>query len=408
MLPFKQVIYTDHIAQNCDYILVGDIGGTNSNFGFFKPEQNNINQNLVFVFSMHFKSKEILSFPDLIQDIAVHVKNEYGITITRTGFAAAGVASQTRDYSKPTNLNLVIDAQEITQKTGIACVFVVNDFEVVGYGLDLIAPADLVLVNKGKPRTSSNQGVLGAGTGLGKCIMLWDNHVGRHVPVASEGGHADFAPQNQLELDLVNFIKQTENKSCPVSWEDLLSGYGIERMYKFFHEYDGDGHLKTEKLGGRLSGSGEVRVQEAGSQKDDRNSSGDQGELGEKWGIEKSDLLAGSKLKHNHELSPHPDQIFNSREQDAHAWRTFELYTQLYARCAKNFALEALALGGIYIAGGIAAKNLPMFKLEVFMEEFVRCGKQQVILQQIPIYVITDYNISLLGAAKYMQLEAMR
>jgi len=359
MLPFKQVLYRDQISRDSDYILVGDIGGTNSNLGFFKFEQNSTqnsgDRNLVFIFSMHFKSKDIKNFPDLIQDIVTYVKKEYGITITQTGFAAAGVASQTRDYSKPTNLNFAIDAQEITRKTGIPCAFVVNDFEVIGYGLDLIAPTDLVLVNKGVPRPYSNQGILGAGTGLGKCIMLWDTHVARHVPVASEGGHADFAAQNQLELDLVNFIKHTENKSCPVSWEDLLSGYGIERMYKFFHELDGDGDARA---------------------------------------------TAG-----NHEHSPHPDEIFNSREQDAHAWRTFELYTQLYARCAKNFALEALALGGIYIAGGIAAKNLPLFKLELFMEEFVKCGKQQTILQQIPIYVITDYNISLYGAAKYMLLE---
>jgi glucokinase len=375
MLPFKQAVYTDHIARDCDYILVGDIGGTNSNFGFFKPENNN----MVFVFSMHFKSKDIQSFPDVIQDIATHVKREYGITISRAGFAAAGIASQTRDYSKPTNLNLVIDAQDITKKTGIACAFVVNDFEVIGYGLDLIAPADLVLVNKGKPRAYSNQGILGAGTGLGKCIMLWDNHVGRHVPVASEGGHADFAPHNQLELDLVNFIKKTENKQCPVSWEDLLSGYGIERMYKFFHELDGDGDNGEDIRGFKIF------------QSKQKNS-------GENWARDLG-------REPNAELSPHPDQIFNSREQDAHAARTFELYTQLYARCAKNFALEALALGGIYIAGGIAAKNLPLFKLEVFMEEFVKCGKQQGVLQQIPIYVITDYNISLYGAARYMLLE---
>ena len=81
------------------------------------------------------------------------------------------------------------------------------------------------------------------------------------------------------------------------------------------------------------------------------------------------------------------------------------MYARFYARCAKDFALNALAVGGVYIAGGIAAKNLPMFELPAFMKEFVNCGKQQALLQEIPVYVITDYNVSLYGAAQYMILE---
>lgn len=351
MLPFREMIYVDMVPRGAEYIMVGDIGGTNSNFGFFLSGDTNFK----LVFSMHFKSRSITDFPLLINDILLYVKQRYEMKIVQSGFAAAGVVSEDWDYAKPTNVNIVIDSREILARTGLNCAFVVNDFAVIGYGLDLIHPHDLVLVNKGKARDRANKGIIGAGTGLGKCTMNWNKYVGRHIPVASEGGHADFAVQNQLELDLVEYIKKQESLSCAISWEDLLSGLGIERMYTFFCSRN-HGIPSAASMGKR---------------------------------------------------GPHPDEIFNSRMEDDHAWNTFELYTKIYARCAKNFALDALALGGIYIAGGIAAKNLPLFKLDCFMDEFVNCGKQREILSAIPIYVITDYNISLYGAAHYMKLEGM-
>ena len=100
-----------------------------------------------------------------------------------------------------------------------------------------------------------------------------------------------------------------------------------------------------------------------------------------------------------------PDKIFSARNLDQYAKKTYNLYTSLYARCIKNFALDTLAVGGIYIAGGIAAKNIELFEQERFTKEFVNCGKQMELLQEIPIHVITDYNVSLYGAAQFMLLE---
>jgi glucokinase len=351
MLPYKEVVYVDTVPHDIECILGADIGGTNSNFGFFTIA----NGSPELILSVHTKSKEIKDFPSLVQSILDYLKKTYGITVARSCFAAAGVVSSRLDYAKPTNVDLIIDAKKILEKTSLTCAFIVNDFEVIGYGLDLIDPQKLVLVNKGVERLYANKAILGAGTGLGKCIMDWNKYAGRYIPVASEGGHADFAIQNQLELDLANHIRAHNPSVCNISWEDVLSGEGIKRMYAFFCD--------------RAHGA------------------------------------AGSILKHNG--GPHPDEIFNSRHQDEHSWQTFELYTMLYARCAKNFALDALALGGIYIAGGIAAKNLPLFELDAFMQEFVLCGKQQELLKNVPIYVITDYNVSLYGAAQYMLLENM-
>ncbi|HXW85866.1 MAG TPA: glucokinase, partial [Candidatus Bathyarchaeia archaeon] len=207
---------------------------------------------------------------------------------------------------------------------------------------------DLVLVNAGTAREKANKAIVGAGTGLGKTILIWHTELDRYIPSASEGGHGDFSPQNQQELDFIEYIRTSEKRQCAISWEDVLSGNGIKRMYHFFKKID--------------------------------SSPG---------------------------YSPQPDDIFKSRIQDDNAEKTFELYTRCYGRCAKNFALDALALGGIYIAGGIAAKNLPLFQLPIFMNEFINCPKQQKLLEKMPVYVITDYNVSLYGIANYLIAEGI-
>lgn len=347
MVELKEREYGIPIPRNSMAILGADIGGTNSNFGVF--DQRNGKPHLLF--SLHTKSQAITDFTSVVRQVLAYCTKKYGISINHALFASAGVVSSGRNFSKPTNLDFTIDAHAIKEVTDLRCVYVVNDFEVIGYGIQLIAPKELVCINKGKPRLHANQAIVGAGTGLGKCTMFWNKCVNRYVPVPSEGGHADAALQHPLEFKLAEFIQRTEQFNCNISWEDLLSGNGIQRIYSFFHENaDSDGHQKNERV-------------------------------------------------------PHPDQIFKSRTNDQHSTDTFALYTILYARCAKNFALDALALGGIYIAGGIAVHNVPLFKQAAFMKEFINCGKQSHLLKEIPIHIITDYNVSLYGAAYYLQLE---
>ncbi len=346
MLKFREKKYVNTVPSNIECLLGADIGGTNANFGIFQL----INNKPKLILSIHFKSQKIKNFTDVIKQLLDYLQNKYGITIKKATIAAAGAVSAMHDYVNPTNLNVDIDSNEILKHTNLVCVFIINDFEVIGFGLNAIDPINLVQVNKGIMRNKANKIIVGAGTGLGKSIMYYNECEGHYESLASEGGHADFAPQNQIELDLVKFIQKKEKKSCNVSWEDILSGYGIENMYLFFKYRN-----SNEYANPAISATG-----------------------------------------------PNPDEIFNSREKDEHAWNTFVLYSKLYARCAKNFALDALALGGVYIAGGIAAKNLPLFEQKCFMQEFVNCGKQQELLKEVPIFVITDYDISLYGAVYYM------
>ncbi|HZW61914.1 MAG TPA: glucokinase [Candidatus Babeliales bacterium] len=354
MLTQREVHYVDIIPRDLECVMVADIGGTNSNFGFFsiKPYTHGFESTILT--SIHIKSQQITDFPTAVEDILNYVKKTYGMTIKRSCFAAAGVVSENHDYCKPTNLNFIIDSKQIMAKTGLTCAVIVNDFEVIGHGLHKLPSKSLIQVHHGTQRPRANRAIIGAGTGLGKCMLMWDNELSRYLPHASEGGHADFPAQNQLELDLINFIKTINKNQCNVSWEDMLSGNGIEHMYLFFKQ---------------------------------RN----------------SHVAASPQLKNG---LP-PDEVFRSRNLDEHSKNSFQLYAQIYARCAKDFALDALALGGIYIAGGIASKNLPLFEQSSFLNEFESCGKQQALLKQVPIFVITDYDVSLYGAVEYMILEGL-
>lgn len=339
---FRKVIYRESISSDGTYVLGADIGGTNANFGFFHVKDNEPE----LAFSWHFKSQEITDFTDLVVHLLNQVQVAYSVTVERACFAAAGVVLPEQDFCKPTNLKITISSEDLMRNSALVYAPIVNDFAVIGYGIDRIAPANLVNVYAGKEYAHANKAILGAGTGLGKSILRWVKECNRYVPVASEGGHADCALQNNQELELAQYIRESEGMSCDISWEDVLSGNGIQRMYRFFSQKNGN--------------------------------------------------VAGNLFN--------PDEIFARRNEDKRAWQTFELYTTLYARCAKNFALDALALGGIYIAGGIAARNVHLFEQSAFYTELVSCGKQELFIREIPLWVIADYNVSLYGAAYYVLL----
>lgn len=346
MLSFREHHYVTVMPTAITALLVGDIGGTNSNFGVFSTD----NKKRTLVCSLHFKSQEVTDFSSLVLQVVTYLKERYAITIRQSCFAAAGIVSPTYDYCKPTNLSFVLKSSDISAATGLECVVIVNDFEVIGHGIDHINSRSLVQVKQGKAQPKGHKAIIGAGTGFGKCMLAWHEERGSYVPLASEGGHADFPAQSQLECDLVAFIHTTENRSCAVSWEDVLSGNGIGRIYAFFNSINKHAHNNT----------------------------------------------------HQPSIAVHPDEIFNNRHVDKSSWRTFELYAQIYARCAKDYALDTLASAGVYIAGGIASHNVPLFEQPCFIQEFINCGKQKDFLKGVPVYVIADYDVSLYGAAEYM------
>lgn len=351
MTTFVERMYDPVIDPKGFYILGADIGGTNSNFGIFQV----VNDQPHLHVSFHTKSQEITNFTQVMVDLMQLLKERYGIAVSKSCFGAAGVTQAFRTWCKPTNLSFIIDAKDILKNTSLSCAFLANDFEVIGHGLQTLPAKDIIQVKEGEAVRQGNKAIIGAGTGLGKAILVWNRVSSKYMPVCSEGGHADFSAQNARELSLAQFIQKTESWKCAVSWEDVLSGNGISRIYHFFQTMD-DAPKSSEKI---------------------------------------------------HMNGPHPDEIFKSRFLDDHAWNTYRWYSHFYGRCVKNFALDSLAQGGIYVAGGIATHNVELFQQDEFTKEFLNCGKQKDLLARMPIYVIGDYNVSLYGAAWYLLLEGL-
>lgn len=343
MVISREVMYVESINREGSFFLAADIGGTNSNIGVFLVNS----AAPVLVLSVHYKSKTIVDFAAFMKEVETHIYNHYGIRCTRGCIGASGIVYPARVSVRPTNLSFWINVHDIMAVTSLKDLFLINDFEAVALGVELINPHDLIVVQKGVRRLHANQGFIGAGTGLGKSLMVWDSGNKRYFPVASEGGHADIPLYDPSERALRNYIATTYD-TCPISWEGLLSGAGIQKIYRF---------LGTYKNYPRTEITQEIEI---------------------------------------HDFSP--DKISLYAQLDERCKDTFDIYLKLYARCGKNFALEGLTLNGLYIAGGIAAKNTGMFLGPLFIEEFTRCGKHSKELATVSVFVIADYNVSLYGA----------
>ncbi|CCB91179.1 glucokinase [Waddlia chondrophila 2032/99] len=304
--------------------LCGDIGGTNANLCVSRCS-NQIELDCID----HLSTQEYLSFSDLI--------NAYLETCdekpTSACFAVAGVVKDQR--VEMTNASLVVDAREILANTPLKRVKVINDFDAVGYAINVLDPSDFIVLNEGEVEEKGVKCALGAGTGLGKSLLLYDEELKSYLPVSSEGGHSDFPIASEKEWIFVENLPQP-------TWENLISGSGIERIYQSLqkHRYPNEPRKMTAK------------------------------EISEK--------------RHDHELCK----------------ETFKWFVKFYARAARNFSIELLAKGGVYLAGGIGASNQDVFG-SLFMEEFTRHHLPlfRELLRKIPVNLITNYEISLKGAA---------
>ncbi len=347
----KVVQYVHEMPESGLFFLAGDIGGTNSNFGVFQISDAAHPQLLI---SLHAKSQHVANYGELAAYIKDYCFVKYHIVFYQVCIGVAGVVAHDRATAQPTNIAVTLDASVFASAFGVKNVVFINDFEAVAMGIEYMDAQQLVVINKGTERFHANKAFVGAGTGLGKAALLWDAQRKRYMPLASEGGHADCAMYTQEEFELLDFITQERARLCPVSWEDVLSGAGIKRIYRF---------LGTRSVYSETDITREIAAADF-----------------------------------------NPDKISRYAQQDARCKDTFGMYAKLYARCVKNFALDTFSLNGMYIAGGIAAKNISLFKDPRFMQEFTRCGVHSALLQSMPLYVLADYNVSLYGAYGYMRI----
>jgi glucokinase len=315
-------------------ILAGDIGGTHTRLAIFEKERN-------LVETKFFSQK----YPGLENIISAFLEKEK-VEVSKACF---GVAGAVRDGKcKATNLPWIIDARLLAQKLHIPSVFLLNDLEANAYGIQALQKDQLFLVQKGNPDQRGNQALISAGTGLGEAGLVWDGQI--HHPFACEGGHVDFAPRNEMEIELLIFLKK---KFEHVSYERVISGAGLVSLYRFLIE------TKREALAFDIEQ--EMKLKDPSFVISD-------------WGL---------------------------KGKDPACVRALDWFLSLYGAEAGNLALKFLALGGLYIGGGIAPIMKEKFKSGPFLSSFLDKGRFRPLLESIPIWLILNDDTALLGAAVY-------
>lgn len=239
-----------------------------------------------------------------------------------------------------TNLAWDIDSVEITSQTGIPRVRLVNDFAAVGHGLGVLEEGGYATIQAGQPGTNAPRLALGAGTGLGVVLTAW-SEVGRYRPIASEGGHVSFAPTDAQQDRLLAFLRRNFGR---VSVERILSGAGLSLLYRFCWE--------------ETDGAGEAPALDAAA-------------------------VSAAALQH----------------LDRVAEQALALFCRIFGQTAGDLALVAQSTGGVYLAGGIAPKILPLLQHGEFLAGFRDKGRFAAWMERVPVHVVLDEDVGLKGAA---------
>lgn len=324
-------------------LLAGDIGGTKTNLAVFSTEdENGWREPLA---EATFPSSRYPSLEALVEDFQA----QHHFTIERASFGVAGPVVNGR--ATITNLPWVLEEQHLKKALGIPVVRLLNDLMAIAHGVPYLRADDLYTLNAGHPIEHGAIAVVAPGTGLGEAFLTWDG--GRYHPHTSEGGHADFAPADELQLNLLRYLQL---RYTHVSFERVCSGKGLPNIYAFLKESG----LATEPA----------------------------------WLAE---ALARTK-------DPTPVIVDNALDKD-HACEictmTLQFFVSILGAEVGNMALKVLATGGVFIGGGIPPRILPFLSEGRFMQAFLRKGRLSDILIPIPVYVIRNPNIALLGAARH-------
>ncbi len=205
------------------HVLAGDIGGTKTDLALYAVDAGGV---CTLVREARFDSRRHPGLDAVLTEFGVH-----GHAVAAAAFGVAGPVLD--DAVSTTNLPWRIEAKRLSQALGGAPVRLLNDLEAMAHGTLVLGPADLYTVNAGRPRPG-HRAVIAAGTGLGQAYLFWDGT--RFLPAATEGGHADFAPRNDLEADLLRFLRTQLGR---VSWERVVSGPGIANIFRFLTEVAG-------------------------------------------------------------------------------------------------------------------------------------------------------------------------
>jgi len=324
-------------------ILAGDIGGTNTRLGFYDIKGKRPN----LLAQETFSSRT----PGGLHAIIREFKETYHLSVEVACFGIAGPVKN--DRVEASNLPWVIDSRELSETLGLPVVWLINDLEANAYGAAALKKKDFEVLNVGVPDEQGNAAIISAGTGLGEAGFYFDGK--RYRPFASEGGHVDFAPRSELQIEVLRHLTK---KFGRVSYERVLSGPGLKNLYEFLRD-TGRG-VETPEL------AAEIQAKDASAV------------IGA-HGVAGTDALCSQAL---------------------------DLFVEIYGSEAGNLALKLKATRGLLVGGGIAPKILPRLKKPAFMEAFMAKGRMKALLEPIPVRVILNDKTALLGSALYAALEA--
>jgi glucokinase len=319
-------------------ILAGDIGGTHTRIALFQQSQNQLRKILDRVYA----SRDYRSLDEIV---SLFVSNE-NVRVSAACFGIAGPVMH--GHVSTPNLAWVVDALQLAKVLQVQTVWLINDLQAHASGLDDLGEADFVHLNTAVGG-EGNAALIAAGTGLGEAGLYWDGAV-RHA-FACEGGHCDFAPRNDLEVELFRYLL---NKYSRVSYERVLSGPGLRNVYEFLRD------------------SG--RQQEPEWLRDELASAADPTVVISHVGMNRKAAICEQAL---------------------------DIFVSVYGAEAGNLALKLLATGGVYLSGGIAARILPRLQQPAFLQAFVSKGRMQPLMEKIPVKVVNNDQVGVIGAARY-------
>lgn len=321
-------------------ILAGDVGGTKSVLATFQAQGTA----LQLVRRQRYDNDD---FPDLEAVIRAFLEEgDDSRAIEGAGFGVAAPITGRR--VQMTNLAWTIDADRLAEVLGGVEVTLLNDLEAMAYGIGTLGDDDVVTLQTGQPR-SGNAALVAAGTGLGEAQLIWDGTA--YHPSASEGGHTDFGPRNPLEVELLEYLW---NEFDRVSYERVVSGSGLHRIYRFL----------------RHTNRGEAP----------------------EW-------LASAIAD-----AEEPAAVISEAAQDGRSElceRALDIFVEVYGAEAGNLALKNLSLSGLYVGGGIAPKTLPKLQDGRFIAAFHDKGRYRGLMEGIPVKVLLNPRTPLRGAARY-------
>ncbi len=321
-------------------LLAGDIGGTKTHLAIFSLAEGPRRP----VAEAIFPSAAYNDLADMVREFV----SQSHFTVEYASFDVAGPVVGGR--AQLTNLPWIVDSAALAADLKLNRVWLLNDLQATAYAVPQLSPSDLDTINKGEPAEYGAIGVIAPGTGLGEAFLVWTGNA--YMAYASEGGHTDFGPHNETEIDLLRYLIKRYGHG---GYERICSGIGIPNVYDFFRE---SGYApESPEMAQRLAAV-----------------------------TDRTPIIVQAAMDANN-----PDPL---------AVATMDMFVSVLGAEAGNLALKVLATGGVYLGGGIPPRILPLLHSGRFMEAFTRKGRFSEMISHIPVHIILT-QAALIGAARY-------